>query len=182
MKKIVLGMLLASSSLAAIAAESEPSGNWVGGIGYINLSDEVEDGLDISVGGIVGSLGYKIKSGDNFYLIPEVRIGTGISDDSVSYLGVDVDVELDGFLALSLRGQFELDNGVYLFAAPTYANAEFTASASQGGQSASATEDSWEFGVGGGIGYNFSKTTSAEVTYEQFDGTDAFSVGLKINF
>lgn len=181
MEKLVLGMLLASGSLTAMAAENEPSNNWVGGISYINLSDE-DDGLDISLGGVVGSLGYKIKSGNNFYLIPEVRIGTGISDDSVSYLGVDVDVELDGFLALSLRGQFELDNGVYIFAAPTYANAEFTASASQGGQSASATDDSWEFGVGGGVGYNFTKTASAEVMYEQFDGTDVFSLGLKFNF
>ena len=111
MKKLVLGMLLASPSFIVMAAESEPSTNWVGGISYINLSDE-DDGLDVSLGGIVGSLGYKIKSGDNFYLIPEVRIGTGISDDSVSYLGVNVDVELDGFLALSLRAQFELDNGV----------------------------------------------------------------------
>lgn len=147
----------------------------------MNLSDE-DDGLDISLGGIVGSLGYKIKSGNNFYLIPEVRVGKGISDDSVSVLGVDVDVELDGFLALSLRGQFELDNSIYLFAAPTYANAEFTASASQGGRSASATEDSWEFGVGGGAGYNFSKVVSAEVMYEQFDGTDVLSLGLKFNF
>ena len=173
-------MLLASGSLTAMAAENEPSNNWVGGISYINLSDE-DDGLAISLGGVVGSLGYKIKSGNNFYLIPEVRIGTGISDDSVSY-PVDVDVELDGFLALSLRGQFELDNGVYLFAAPTYDNAEFTVTVSDGGQSASATEDSWELGVGGGVGYNFTKTASAEVMYEQFDGTDVFSLGLKFNF
>ena len=181
MKKLVLGVFLASSSFAATAAESAPSTNWVGGISYINLSDE-DDGLDISLGGIVGSLGYKIKSGDNFYLIPEVRIGIGISDDSVTYLGVDVDVELDSFLALSLRGQIELSNGVYLFAAPTYANAEFTASVSQGNLSASATEDSWEFGLGGGVGYSLSATTSAEFIYEQFDGTDVVSFGLKFNF
>ncbi len=177
MNKIVLGMLLASGSLTAMAAGNDPSTNWVGGISYMNLSED-----DISLGGIVGSLGYKIKSGDNFYIIPEVRIGTGISDDSFSELGVDVDVELDHFLALSLRGQFEFDNGVYLFAAPTYANAKFTASASQGSQSASVTDDSWELGIGGGAGYSFNKTTSAEVMYEYFDGTDAISLGLKFNF
>lgn len=92
-----------------------------------------------------------------------------------------MDVELDRFLALSLRGQFELDNGIYLFAAPVYSNAELTVSASQGGVSVSITEDSWEFGFGGGIGYNLSKTASAEVMYEQFDGTDAVSFGLKFN-
>ena len=179
-KKIVLGVLLASSSSVAMAAESGSSDNWVGGISYINVSDE-DDGLSISLGGIVGSLGYKISSGNGFYLVPEARVGFGVKDDSVSYLGVDMDIELDRFLALSLRGQFELDNGIYLFAAPVYSNAELTVSASQGGVSVSITEDSWEFGFGGGIGYNLSKTASAEVMYEQFDGTDAVSFGLKFN-
>lgn len=181
MKKMVLGMLLASTSLTGMAAESASSNKWVGGVSYINLSDEVE-GMDFSLGGIVGSIGYKIESGDNFHLIPEVRIGVGLSDDSASYSGVNVNIELDRFLALSLRGQFYFDNGIYLFATPSYANAESTASASQGGLSASATEDSWEFGIGGGAGYNFSKATSAEVMYEQFDGVDVFSLGLKFNF
>ena len=180
MNKLVLGMLLASSSFTVMAAESEPSTNWVGGISYINLSDE-DEGLDISLGGVVGSFGYKIKSGDNFYLTPEVRIGVGIKDDTIFYSGIGFDVELDRFLALSVRGQFELDNGVYIFVAPTYANAKFTVSASHGYSGASST-DSWELGVGGGVGYNFSNTTSAEGTFEQFDGTDVFSLGLKFNF
>ncbi|MCW8833077.1 MAG: porin family protein [Colwellia sp.] len=173
-KKTVLAMLIAGSSFTSFA-------NWVGGVSYINLSDE-DDGLEISLGGITGSLGYKIDSESNFYFMPEVRIGTGISDDSVSMYGIDVDVEMDSFIALSVRGQYELENGVYLFAAPSYANVEFTASASHGGQSASATEDSWEFGLGGGVGYKFNETTSAEFIYEQFDGTDVLSFGVKFDF
>lgn len=183
MKKITLGILLASSPLTVMAAGSGMPGNWVGGISYINFSEE-EDSLnmDISLGGVVASLGYKIHMVDNFYLVPEVRVGTGISDDTVTYLGVNVDVELDGFFAVSVRGQYEFDNQIYLFAAPAYANAEFTASVSQGGQSFSVTEDSWEFGIGLGAGYNFTDTIAAEVMYERFDGTDIGSLGLKFNF
>lgn len=173
-KKTALAILIAGTSFSSLA-------NWVGGVSYINLSVE-EDGLDISLGGITGSLGYKINSENNFYFLPEVRIGTGISDDSVSMLGVDVDVEMDGFIALSIRAQYELENGVYLFAAPSYANVEFTASASQGGQSATGTEDSWEFGIGGGAGYKFNESTSAEFMYEQYDGTDVLSFGVKVDF
>lgn len=173
-KKTALAILIAGSSFSSFA-------NWVGGVSYINLSDE-NDGLEISLGGISGSLGYKIDSDNNFYFMPEVRIGTGISDDSVTMFGVDVDVEMDSFIALSVRGQYELNNGVYLFAAPSYANVELTASASQGGQSASVTEDSWEFGFGGGVGYKFNESTSAEFMYEQYDGVDVLSFGVKFDF
>lgn len=181
MKKLLLGALVLSGSFVATAAYAESTSNWVGGVSYGNLSDEVSD-TDISLGALVGSLGYKIDSGSGFYFIPEVRVGTGITDDTVTASGVDVDVELDSFLALSVKGQYELENGFYLFATPTYANAEFTASASQGGLTASATDDSWEFGLGVGAGYSFNSSTSLETSYEQFDGTDALSVGLKFNF
>lgn len=181
MKYSVLGMLLAVASSSLMAAEVEPTNSWVAGVSYMNLSDET-DGVDISVGGVVGSLGYQFKSGENFYLVPEVRLGTGVSSDSFLFSGIGVEVELDSFTALSLRGQFEFDNGLYLYAAPTYANAEFTTSLSAVGLKESVTEDSWEFGVGGGVGYRFTQLISAELSYEQFDGTDVFSVGLKFNF
>jgi opacity protein-like surface antigen len=173
-KKTVLVILIAGTSFSSLA-------NWVGGVSYINLSDK-EDGIDISLGGVTGSIGYQINTDNNFYFMPEVRIGTGISEDSVSMFDVNVNIDMDSFIALSIRGQYELDNGVYLFAAPSYANVEFTASASQGGQSASETEDSWEFGFGGGAGYKFNDSTSAEFSYEQFDGTDVLNFGVKFNF
>ncbi|WP_114326892.1 outer membrane beta-barrel protein [Candidatus Colwellia aromaticivorans] len=165
-KKTALAILIAGTSFSSLA-------NWVGGVSYINLSDD-EDGIDISLSGISGSLGYKIDSNTNFNFIPEVRIGTGISDDTV----YGVDVEMDSFIALSVRGQYSLENGVYLFAAPSYANVELTAS--YGGYS--ETDDSWEFGIGGGAGYKFNESTSAEFMYEQYDGTDVLSFGVKFDF
>jgi len=180
MKKLVLWVLLASTTLTVVANENNQSNNWVGGISYISLSDE-EEGLDVSLGGIVGSMGYKAKFSDSFYIIPEARLGEGISDDSVSYLGVKTDVELSSFWALSLRGQIELQNNIYVFAAPTYANAKFSVTASKNGERVTVTDDSWEFGVGGGLGYKFSEVISAEFLYEQFDGTDVLGLGFKFN-
>jgi len=177
MKNLIFALLFVPLSLTATASDSQSTNNWVGGVGFINLSDDYGD-LSISLNGIVGSLGYKIESDENFTLIPQVRISFGIGDDNVSYFGYKADVELDSFLALSLRGQYQLDNGVYLFATPTYANAQLTISS--GGYS--ETDDEWEFGVGGGIGYNFADTTSAELSYEQYDGTNALSIGLKFDF
>ena len=173
-KKMVLAILVVLSSFSS-------SANWVGGLGYINLSDK-DDGLEINLSVITGSLSYKIDSNHNFYFMPEVRLATGISDDTITVFNVDVDIEMDRFIALSVRGQYELDNGVYLFAAPSYANIEFTVKASQDGQHASESDDSWELGFGGGVGYQFNESTSAEFIYEQYDGTDVLTLGVKVEF
>lgn len=182
MRKLALGILLSAFTVTALAEETASTeSNWIGGIGYANMSNE-EDGMKISFGAVVGSLGYKIQSSDSFYIIPELRIGTGISDDNLDFEGININFEVDSFLALSLRGQLELDNGLYLFATPSYGNIEVTVSASMFGESASVTADEWEFGFGAGVGYNFSDSVSAELSFETYDGIDVTSFGLKFDF
>ena len=112
MKKIIITTILASSALTVTATENDQSDGWVGGINYMSASVD-SDVVDITLGAVVGSIGYKIKIGNVFYLVPEFRAGMGISDDSVNYQGVSVKFELDRFMAFSLRGQFELSNGMY---------------------------------------------------------------------
>lgn len=177
MKKILLGMLLSSASLSAVATDNLADNHWVAGVGYTNLSDD-EDGLDISLGAIVASLGYKIKSSDNFFITPEVRLGTGITDDTIAIFGSRLDIELERLVALTVRGEFEFDNGFYLYAAPSYTNVRLKAS----GYGRDVSEDSWEFGIGGGLGYQFTQKTAAEVSYEQFDGADVLSFSVKFAF
>jgi len=81
LRKFALGILLATNAVAATAMEKfEQSNHMVSGIGYMNLSDE-DEGLEISLGGIYGSLGYQIQTDDNLYMIPEVRLGAGIQDE-----------------------------------------------------------------------------------------------------
>ncbi|WAJ69188.1 outer membrane beta-barrel protein [Catenovulum adriaticum] len=164
-KKALLAVCIAGASFSSFA-------NWVGGVSYINLSND--EGADISLGGLTGSLGYQFDAQNGFYFTPELRVGTGISDDSVG----GVDVEMDSFVALSVRGQYSVNQQVYLFAAPSYANAELTAS----GGGTSVTEDEWEFGLGGGIGYQMTDAMSAEFMYEQYDDADLMSFGVKFSF
>ncbi|GHB75348.1 hypothetical protein GCM10008107_26180 [Psychrosphaera saromensis] len=173
-KNTILAMLIAGTSFSS-------SANWVAGVSYINLSD-VSDGLDVSLDGITGSLGYKIDSNEKFYFMPEVRIGTGITDDSTTLLGINVDIEMNSFIALSVRGQYELNDKAYIFASPSYTNVEFTTAVFYAGINASESNDSWEFGVGGGAGYKINESTSAEFMYEQYDGTDVLSFGIKFKY
>lgn len=158
-------------ALFACMMSAQASAQWVAGGGYINLS---EDDLDVSVGGVFASLGYQIDAEGNFTFIPELRIGVGVSDDTVE----GITVELSTFFALSMRGQYEFDSGLYLYAAPSFAQAEFDFSGFLG----SGSEDESEAGIGGGVGYKFSETAWGELSYEAFDGIDALSIGFKVAF
>ena len=62
-KKALLAAALVSVSMSA-------SANWVLGVGYSNLSDS-EDDIDISLGAIVASAGYKYAINEAFTLVPE---------------------------------------------------------------------------------------------------------------
>ncbi|MEM6514005.1 MAG: outer membrane beta-barrel protein [Pseudomonadota bacterium] len=166
MKRLMIG-------LGIFVLAAPVSAQWVAGGGYVNLSDESEF-FDVSVGGIYASLGYLVESESGLTFLPEMRLGTGVADDTI--LGVDI--ELDSFFAFSVRGQFEFDSSFYVYAAPSYARVELTASAA----GMSESEDDWEFGVGGGVGYKFSDKAWGELSYETYDGTDVFSIGFKVPF
>lgn len=75
-----------------------------------------------------------------------------------------------------------MDNGLYVFATPTYANLKVTTTASYLGLSSFETNSSWEFGFGGGLGYKLTLAVSAEILYEKIDGTHALSLGAKFQF
>lgn len=143
---------------------------WLLGGGYYNLSDD-EDGIDVSIGSMVASVGYQFPSQGNFSFIPELRVGFGLGDDDI----FGVKVEVDRLIALSFRGQFDFDSGVYVFAAPAYADVEFKAS----GGGVSVTDGSGEFGIGGGVGFHFSDAARGEISYETYDGTDVFGLAIK---
>ena len=166
MKKFISIVLL---SMMPFAANAE----WVGGVGYFNISDS-ESGISISLDGIAVSLGYNFDREGNFSFMPELRVGTGVGDDDL----FGVKIEIESFVAFSIRGQYDFDSGAYLFAAPAYANLDLKGSA--GGYSAS--EDEWEFGVGGGVGYKFSEKTSGELSYETYDGADVIGIAVKFSF
>ncbi len=175
LKKLLLGTLILTASTITQA------NSWVAGIGYMNVS-ESEDDMDINLGAITASLGYKFQVTDTLYIIPEVRLGTGVAKETINIWDVNVDIEIKSFSAISVKAQWELDNGLYFFAAPTYANLDIKATASYGGNSESASEDSNEFGLGGGIGYSFNESISTELMFETYEDLNALTVGVKFSF
>lgn len=167
--KILAKCLIMVSFLTVSAVAST---QWTVGGGYTSYNED-DDGIDINLGAVYASAGYLYKN-DKIAFMPELRIGVGVTDDTV--YGVDVEVEVDSFIAASLRAQYEVTDNFSVFLQPTYTRLELTASAN--GQSAS--EDEWEFGFGGGGSFKVTDTASIEAFYESFDGTDVLSVGVRI--
>lgn len=150
------------------------SANWSAGAGYANISDS-EDGIDLSLGTVFGSIAYEFSQENSpLSFVPELRIGTGVSDDKID----SIKIEVESFTAFSVRGQYNYDNGVYLYVMPSYTNLDLKASS--GGVSVS--DDDWEFGFGGGVGKKINDKTSIEASYESYDGTDVVTIGFKYAF
>ncbi|WP_286271162.1 outer membrane beta-barrel protein [Thalassotalea hakodatensis] len=166
MKKITLASLF---SLCAFTASAE----WSGGVGYANLSNE-----DISLGALVGEVAYNVHKEEKFSLITGLRYGIGIQDDSASYANTTIDIELDRFVAIDVKVQFALNEQVYAYLLPSYGNAKLSASV----VGESASDDDWEFGYGGGIGYQFNQQSAIEASYQQFDDTDVLGVSYTFKF
>lgn len=151
------------------------SAQWLGGVGYITMED---DALTFDLLG--ASLGYQFKFGEHLSLVPEVRYAMGIGDQ---YLTRDIAVETDHFISLSVRGQYDFASGAYLFAVPSYANAQWTSI--DYAALTSETRDEWEVGLGVGAGYYFNPYTAVEFSYEAIDffgGTDVLSIGFRFRF
>lgn len=171
LKKVLLAASVLGCSFAA-------SAGWQLGGGYSNISSD-EGGIDVSLGALYASAGYKYDtSHKGLSIVPELRLGVGIGDDDVRIFGRTVNVEVDRFVAFSVRAQQTFDNDVYAYVMPTYADLKIEASAF--GNSASDSDS--EFGYGLGLGYNVSSTSSIELSYEDIDDADIISIGYKVNF
>lgn len=173
MKKLLIGSLL--TVMAGTA-----SADWEIGGGYAQLTDEVKS-RDITLSAIVGHIGYHSQLSEGVTLVPRFRFGFGVGDDTWdAYVpgASDVEISLDRFMSLDVKLQFQANENVYLYVMPAYANAKLSASA----LGANATEDSWEFGGGLGVGYNFNPKASVEASYETFDGTKVLSIGFTSRF
>ena len=160
-------------------------GQIIAGFGYAGTEIDTRDllGDDINLGVFYASLGTEINAqNDGFRLVPELRVGSGIEDDTI--LGADLEVEY--FVSLSLRAEvhqndatdFFLPAGGYAFVNPTFTVISVEAS----GFGVVASETTEEFGVGVGLGYNFTEIASAEVYAEFYDEVTFYGVGARFRF
>ncbi len=156
-----------------LGASMSANADWTPSIGYASLSDD-SGVTDLSVGAAYVGLGYTFEQ-DAFTIMPQLRLGYGINDDRI----MNAKVEMDNFVAASVRGQYNVTESFGLFIQPSYAR--FRATVSADGVSASVKSD-WEFGIGGGAKYVVDEHTALEAVYETFDESDVISVGLRITF
>lgn len=173
-----LGKILPLTAVLSALAMPAAAG-WNLGAAYSNFSAD-EEALDVSLSGVTLAAGYEFKQADSkFSWMPEVRYGFGVADDTLSMGSVDVKIEADSFMAVSVRGAYHVSPSFNLFFQPAYGKLEVTASS--GGASVSAESD-WEFGYGAGIAFNATESASLELLYESFDDTDVISAGFRYHF
>lgn len=127
-------------ALSLLVLPLTASANWSAGAGYADLSLE-----NLSLGAMYGAVTYEfVKEGSKFSVIPELRLDTDISEDKMD----SVKVEVERFTSLSVRGQYNYDNGFYAYVMPLHANLDLKASF----HGTSVSDDEWEFGFGAGVG------------------------------
>ena len=197
---------LATTFLSLIVSTGSQA-SWQIGVAYENFSEDI-DAFEISIDTLALSAGYHYPVNDNWAIVPEVKLGTGLGEDTpinensttplvggVETIRLRTDIEIDHFLELAVRLEYGFDSGVYLYAVPSYINLETTAEAEFDFQltfddgfvdgfsdRARESDDEWEFGVGLGLGYQFNDNIAIEFAYQEFDDTEVVSAGLKYAF
>ncbi|WP_395338262.1 outer membrane beta-barrel protein [Ningiella sp. W23] len=167
-KSFVCSLLLAGLSVNTAMAQ------WTVAGGYTNISED-ETGLDLSLSMASVGVGYTFETeSGSWSFMPELRAGVGIGDDTVR----DVSVEVNRFLAVSLRANAHLSDTITLFAQPSYANLDLEASAFR----QSFSESDTSFGIGAGINAQVSETLSIEAMYENFDDTDFIGASIRVTY
>lgn len=169
-KKFICGLFLA----AGVSAQA--SADWNAGIAYSHFQ---EDEIDISLDGVTLSVGYEFAVEDSkFSFMPELRLGFGVGDDNISEFETNISVEIETYYGFTARGTYHASPNFYIFLQPSYVNLEVKASS----MGMSATEDDWETGFGGGVGFVPMDNFMVEAIFEDFDGTNAISAGIRYSF
>lgn len=174
-----MNKMIAIASLVTLSAlTSTAHANLNMGLEYTSLSDD-SDGIDITLGTVGASLGYLHHvDNSNLSIMPLLRVGLGVNDDSFRILSEEITVEAKSLITASVRGAYHVTDAFAVFIQPSYARLDIEVST----RGFSEAEDEWEFGFGGGVQFAVSDAASLEVTYERFDDTDAITAGVRFSF
>jgi hypothetical protein len=134
MKLLIAAAAIAASALACAAPASAKAET------YINAGYSFVDADDVSLGAIVGRFGWRSQvfgiEGEGAFGVDDDQIGGGT-------------VELNSQFAVYGTATARLNDNTNLFARIGYGTNDIKASG--GGASASASDESWNYGVGGEI-------------------------------
>jgi len=129
--------------------------------------------------GISATLGYKLESWQHIYFIPELTLASGINKERHGF--PEVTVELEHLVALSIRMQYQFNNNLYVYTLGSYNNIRSKFSTPRFEDSAVAYDTKNTFGIGAGLGYNFSISIAADVSLVQVDN-DILLINLGIQY
>jgi hypothetical protein len=165
MGKPLLIIVTTAGLLASTPARAEP----VIGLGFrhLDLDNHPEYGA-LEIADL--SVGYRFDRGDGLSLTPELRIGSGLTDNAVN--GAP-----DSFYGFGLRGEIESAN-TYLFLNPTYTRYD----PSLGLGDTTATSPEWESGVGVGAGVRVGRHFVLEIGYEKYKRADSVGLAFRVEF
>jgi outer membrane immunogenic protein len=155
MKHLIAAAAAASALALAAPAFAET---------YVNLGYSMTDSEDVNLGAVTGRLGW--KSATPFGVEGEASFG--VDDDELG----GVKVELDSQWAIYGTATASVSDTAQVFARIGYGSTDIKASA--GSISASGSDESWNFGVGGQFFFSGDNGVRADYTRMDFDeGGDA---------
>lgn len=176
MKNIVAGFGIA----IFLAGFAHAEGGYYGGnISFLDYSEPEVD-ISASVTAITGRLGTHF----NENVSGELRVGFGVDDDTVSFDGLEADLELESLYGVYIRGGIPVTENIYPYAILGYSRGELKATvAGFGSNSESETDTS--FGLGVDVDVIQGVTINLEyMNYFDKDGVevDSLSIGLAKTF
>lgn len=167
MKKLLLPL---GASLALITSASAQ--DFIVGVGYANVN--IDDGAEVDLGVVYGSIGYELRTSPSYSLIPEIRFGAGVTDDELA----GFDISADTYISILLNSRFQFDR----FYINTNINFTRVDGEASGFGFTEELEGEFEFGAGVGIGINISREVDLEAHVEFFDDELVYGAALKYHF
>lgn len=179
MKKMLLAGIISSTFSAVTIAEDNSGPQKYLGVG---LGFYTYDEIGFGEADLTGSV-FRVGAKFNEYIAAEGRLGFGIVGDSVSYLGQEIDVDLNYLFGAYLRAGIPASDKVFPYMVAGFTRGEVEASAL--GVSVEAAESDMSYGLGIDVDASDKVTLNAEyINLLDKDGAEVggFSLGVAVNF
>lgn len=176
-KHLSIAIAAATFTLATTSAVANSAGSGYVGALASHYTYDVEGVDDINPTGLTLRGGYFLT--DNVAV--EGRLGTGLSEDTVS--GTNVDAELDQLMGVYVTGYLPVNEVFSFYGLLGFSYAEATLS----NRFTSISDDDDGFSYGAGVQVNFTPQVSGQLEYVSYlDKSDyslsAASIGLSYHF